>query len=514
MEHPGRPDGEPRSCDVVPPPVPRRRVVAVRPASDIDCGSTWPRRRCHLPSRRHARRHRRARRPGETRPMTRLGRVLASIGIAIVATTSCSDDSKTTPTAPIASTTAPASVESSTTSTSGTSVDTAPRSSAPASAPAETTTVAPTTTVLRPTSSTPQDPAAVAFQEIADVSGAVDITNRSGDPAYFIVSREGFIVAMRDGTVDQTRLLDISGDIRSGGEQGLLGLTFSRDGSHAYIDYTNGDGDTEITEYAVGADGLFDPTTKRVLLTIDQPFSNHNGGQVRIGPDGYLYIGTGDGGSQGDPQRRGLDVGDLLGKILRIDPTPVGDSPYSVPPDNPYVGVDGARTELWSIGLRNPWRYTFDLATNDLWIADVGQGAWEEIDVAWADQGAGRGANFGWSAFEGTHRYNEDQSGDGTIAPIYEYPHGARGCSVSGGVRYRGTSLPNLYGWYVYGDYCSGEVTALEIKDDRTVGQVVTLTSDLNGVSEIAQGPDGELFALNVDSGKVYAIQPAGQPGG
>jgi len=363
---------------------------------------------------------------------------------------------------------------------------------------------------VRPTSSTPQDPAGLVFDEIGDVKGAVDITYRTGDPAFYVVSRDGFIVAVRDGAVDPNRLLDISGQIRSGGEQGLLGLTFSADGSHAYIDATNRNGDTEITEYAVGTDGVFDPASKRLLLTIDQPYPNHNGGQVRVGPDGYLYIGMGDGGSEGDPQRRGLNVGQLLGKMLRIDPTPLGDSPYSIPPDNPYIGVAGARTELWSVGLRNPWRFSFDLATNDLWIADVGQNAWEEVDAAWADQGAGRGANFGWSAFEGTHRYNRDQPGDGTVPPIYEYPHGDRGCSISGGVRYRGSALADLYGWYVYGDYCSGEVTALEIKDDRTVGQVVTLTSSLNGVSEIAQGPDGEMFALNVDAGKVFAIRPAG----
>ena len=346
-----------------------------------------------------------------------------------------------------------------------------------------------------------------AFSEIAELSEPVDLTYRAGDPALYVVSRGGFIVAMRHDALDDTKLLDISGDITSGGEQGLLGLAFSADGAHAYVDYTNRGGDTEITEYAVGADGVFDPGSKRLLLKIDQPYPNHNGGQVRIGPDGYLYIGMGDGGSGGDPDRRALNVGTLLGKLLRIDPTPAGESPYSIPPDNPFVGVDGARPEIFAVGLRNPWRYSFDLMTKDLWIADVGQGAWEEVDVAWADQGGGRGANFGWSAFEGTHRFNEDQSADGVTMPIFEYDHG-NDCSISGGVRYRGSALPSLTGWYIYGDYCSGEVRAFPVLDDRTAGDELTLTT-LNAVSEVAQGADGEVYVLSLD-GKILALQPAG----
>ncbi|MEO6126427.1 MAG: PQQ-dependent sugar dehydrogenase [Ilumatobacteraceae bacterium] len=370
------------------------------------------------------------------------------------------------------------------------------------------TTTAPTAASVQPTSTTPPDPASIAMTDIASVEGAVDLAFRADDPTLFVVSRSGFVVALRNGVVDDTRLLDITGDISAGGEQGLLGLAFSLDGRHAYVDYSNKDGDTEIVEYAVGVDGVFDPTSKRRLLEIDQPHANHNGGQVRIGTDGYLYIGMGDGGSANDPDRRALDLGQLLGKMLRIDPTASGDSPYSIPPDNPFVGVDGARPEIWSIGLRNPWRFSFDRITNDLWIADVGQGEWEEIDAAWADAGSGRGANFGWSAFEGTHRFNDDQSADGSTPPIWEYEHGDAGCSVSGGVRYRGSALPTLYGYYVYGDYCSGQVRALEILDTRTADAEVVLAT-LSGISEVAQGPDGELYVLSVEDGIVYAVQAA-----
>ena len=362
---------------------------------------------------------------------------------------------------------------------------------------------------MGPVSSAPPRPEQVAFVPIGQVSNPVDLAYRSGDDRFYIVSQDGFIVALRNGAIDDTRLLDISADITSGGEQGLLGLAFSTDGAHAYIDSTNARGDTEITEYAVAADGVFDPASKRVLLKIKQPFPNHNGGQVRIGPDGYLYIGMGDGGSSGDPQRNGLKRSTLLGKLLRIDPTPSAKDPYTIPSDNPFVGVSDAKPEIWSVGLRNPWRFSFDRATNDLWIADVGQDDWEEVDAAWADEGAGRGVNFGWSAFEGTHRYNDDQSTDGAVPPIHEYQHGSAGCSISGGVRYRGNAIATLYGWYVYGDYCSGQVRAFAVGEDRAAGEEITLADSIAGISEVTQGPDGELYVLSVEQDQVLALRSA-----
>ena len=448
-----------------------------------------------------------------------IARIIAISCAAVLVACSSSGSSSSTSSLPESATSASA-TNAPTSASSTPSTDSGPTSSAAAqdatTAPAgnaTTTTSAATetpTTVSEPATTVPPNRDQFVFNEIAAVSNPVDLTYRAGDDAFYIVSQDGFIVAMRDGVVDEHRLLDISSAIASGGERGLLGLTFSTDGSHGYVDYTNANGDTEIVEYAVGADGVFDPDSKRLLLEIDQPYANHNGGQVRIGPDGNLYIGMGDGGSGGDPERRALNVGVLLGKILRIDPTPSADAPYSIPPDNPFVGVDGARPEVYAVGLRNPWRFTFDLATNDLWIADVGQGAWEEVDVAWADEGTGKGANFGWSAFEGTHRFNEDQSEDGVTMPIFEYEHGVD-CSISGGVRYRGSALPSLVGWYIYGDYCSGQVRAFPVLDDRTAGEEFTLTTLLDSLTEIAQGPDGEVYVLSLaDGGKVLALQPTG----
>ena len=333
----------------------------------------------------------------------------------------------------------------------------------------------------------------------------VDLAVRPGDTAAYVVERVGRVTPMRDGQAGAP-VLDITDLTEGEGERGLLGLAFSADGSLAHVNHTDNDGDTVVAEYAVGADGTFDAASRRVLLTVEQPYANHNGGGVVIGPDGMLYIGMGDGGAADDPERRALNVSTLLGKLLRIDPTPSGDQPYTVPADNPFVGIDGARPEIWAVGLRNPWRFSFDPATGDLWIADVGQNQWEEIDAAWAADGAGRGLNFGWSAMEGTHRFNEDQSADGVTPPVWEYEHGDLGCSISGGARYRGTEIPALAGWYVFGDYCSGRLAALEVRD-RTVVRDLTL-GQLDQLVAVRQGPDGELWAISI-GGQVTRIAAA-----
>ncbi len=211
----------------------------------------------------------------------------------------------------------------------------------------------------------------------------------------------------------------------------------------------------------------------------------------------------GDGGDGGDPQRFSLNVSSLLGKILRIDPAPSGDSPYTVPADNPFIGVPGARPEIWSVGVRNPWRFSFDSLTGDLWIADVGQNSLEEITVAWAADGGGRGLNFGWSAFEGTERFNDDQSPDGATPPIHQYEHGDQGCSISGGAVYRGVEIAALVGWYVWGDYCSGQIQGLRVQD-RAVVQVLPLAIQGQNTA-IRVGPDGELWAISI-GGEVARI--------
>ena len=402
------------------------------------------------------------------------------------------DDSRSAASAP--------EVTFSTTSATTTSATTTSETNIPATTDAAQTE---STAAAEPTLAAEQ----VAFAPFASgLASPVDLAWRAGDSALYVVLQGGTIVPLRDG-VAGTPVLDIADAITSGGEQGLLGLAFHPNKPLAYVNYTDGDGNTVIAEYAVGSDGTFDPASAREVLTIDQPYGNHNGGNVEFGPDGYLYIGMGDGGSANDPERRALDVGELLGKILRIDPTPDGDQRYTIPADNPFVGVNGARPEIWSVGVRNPWRFTFDSATGDLWIGDVGQGQWEEIDLARAVDGGGRGLNFGWSAFEGTHRFNDDQSADGVTMPIFEYEHGDAGCSVTGGDVYHGRELPSLAGWYLFSDYCSGIVTALLQTDGALTGQIELGT--VSGVSAICSGPDGQLYVLSLDDNAIYRVAAA-----
>jgi glucose/arabinose dehydrogenase len=242
------------------------------------------------------------------------------------------------------------------------------------------------------------------------------------------------------------------------------------------------------------------------VLTVQQPFPNHNGGNVMFGPDQLLYIGFGDGGSGGDPLRTGLDPSTRLGKILRIDPTPEGAEPFTVPPDNPFVGAAGTDPTIWATCLRNPWRFSFDPASGDLWIADVGQNELEEINHAPAAGGvdAGRGLNFGWSAFEADVRFNEDQSGYGHTPPVYTDPHADGNCSVSGGMVYRGALVADLAGWYVFGDYCSGTIWGLDSTFPDGQVRVIELTS-LGGLSAVSTDADGELIAVS-NAGSISRI--------
>ena len=334
----------------------------------------------------------------------------------------------------------------------------------------------------------------------------VDIAWRVGDPALYLVDQPGVISPIIAGVTGEP-VLDISDLVTYGGEQGLLGLAFHPTESLAYVNYTDNSGDTVIDEFVVDANGVFDEGSRRTVITIRQPYGNHNGGDLAFGPDGMLYIGMGDGGSGGDPERYSLDTGALLGKMLRIDPRASGDQPYTVPADNPYVGVDGARPEIWSIGLRNPWRFNFDSENGDLWIGDVGQGDWEEIDVARVSDGAGRGVNFGWSALEGTHSFNDDQSADGALPPIYEYSHDDGGCSVSGGTVYRGDAIASLRGWYLFGDYCAGDVWAIPASPGAS--PTVLTFANAGSISAIVDGPDGELYVLAYGSGSVLRIDAA-----
>jgi glucose/arabinose dehydrogenase len=377
-----------------------------------------------------------------------------------------------------------------------------------------TATEAPTTTAAPDaptTAATPTAPAAplgdpeVALTELGTFAQPVEVAWRPTDGTLYVVEQDGKVVIMADGQPGAVAL-DMTDLTSADGERGLLGLAVAKDGSLAYVNYTNNDGNTRIDEYVVNADGTFDTGSRREVLGIDQPYPNHNGGDLVFGPDNMLYIGTGDGGSGGDPDRRALNLGEWLGKMLRIDPHATSNAAYSVPADNPFVGVDGARPEIWSIGLRNPWRFSFDRSTGDLWISDVGQNQWEEVDVAWAADGGGKGASFGWSAMEGNHQFNADQSADGAIPPIHEYEHVGSDCSISGSALYRGSAIPALVGWYVFADFCSGQIRALQIAD-KTVAKQVPLGTEAN-ITAISEGPDGELYVVT-SGGPIYAITPA-----
>jgi glucose/arabinose dehydrogenase len=327
-------------------------------------------------------------------------------------------------------------------------------------------------------------------REIGTLEGAVDLVERSAEDNWFyVVSQKGTIERWtRDGKRIDT-VLDISAMTMGEGERGLLGFAIRHlpSKTDAFINYTNNDGDTVISWIAVNEDGTLDNSrsiTGTKFLTIEQPYANHNGGGLAIGPDNYLYIGTGDGGSSNDPERLAQDTSSLLGKILRIDPNNidgVGNEGYTIPSDNPYINVAGARPEIWSIGLRNPWRFTFD-GFGNLWIADVGQNKWEEVNVAMGSrtEGGGKGINFGWSAYEGSHRFNSDVIASNPLMPVFEYPHENGACSISGGAVATNSTAMGRAGWFYFGDYCTGEVTAILTNGDSTVGSEKVLTGMAN----------------------------------
>ena len=325
----------------------------------------------------------------------------------------------------------------------------------------------------------------------------------------FVVEQGGRIRVVRGGRVLRRPFLDVSSQVVSGGEQGLLGLAFAPDYARSrrfYINYTNRSGDTRIVEYRTRRRNpdRADPGTARVLIAQDQPEANHNGGQLAFGPDGLLYIGLGDGGG-GDDQHgaRGnaQNLGTILGKILRIDPRRSGRRPYRIPTGNPFVGRSGARGEVYSYGLRNPWRFSFDRETGDLSIGDVGQEAREELDFVRRDQG--RGANFGWRPFEGTSRLYADEDAPGHVRPVIEKTHSDGWCSITGGYVVRDPRVPALAGRYVYGDYCLGQLRSARLtvsgaEDDRSLR-----LRTIGGLSSFGEDALGRVYAVSLE-GPVY----------
>jgi glucose/arabinose dehydrogenase len=374
---------------------------------------------------------------------------------------------------------------------SPTIIPTTPRSPTPAGTPTTTPTAVPD---LRDVN--------VRLVSVVTLESAVAMAIRAGDDALYVAEVEGRVVALRGGRPEE--ILDISGDVSAGGERGLLGIAFSPDGEFLYVNYTDLNGDTRVEEFPF-RNGRADRGGRRAVLSVDQPFSNHNGGNLFFGPDGFLYIGLGDGGSQGDPHGNGQNLGALLAKMLRIDPRRQGDAPYGIPEDNPFVGRRGARGEVWAYGLRNPWRYSFDRETGDLWIADVGGNEREEVDLEPAGSDGGR--NYGWNLMEGTVRHTENLP-DGLVRPVFEYTtHEGGTCAITGGYVYRGSAIPGLVGAYLYSDFCVGEIRALRL-EGRTVRREASLGIGADSLASFGEDQNGELYVLSL-AGEVFRIEPA-----
>ncbi len=359
----------------------------------------------------------------------------------------------------------------------------------------------------------PSVPALSLVQVAQGLDAPLYVTAPPGDTQrIFIVEQSGRIRILRNGTLLPTPFLDLSGRISSGGERGLLGLAFHPQyaaNRRFVVYYTNPSGDTRVSVFQASSNpDLADAASEQVILAVTQPFANHNGGMVVFGPDGKLYIGLGDGGSGGDPQGNGQNRNVLLGKILRLDVN--GSGQASVPADNPFAGQSGRRPEIWSYGLRNPWRFSFDRTLGDLYIGDVGQSAREEIDVSTEAAQLGRGLNYGWNTMEGTACYSPSTGcvRTGLTLPVLDYDHGA-GCSVTGGYVYRGAAIPPLRGTYFYGDYCQGWVRSF-----RLSGTGVTLPTDWASlrpggqITSFGEDAQGEIYIV-IQSGKVLRIVAA-----
>ncbi|MFB8025502.1 MULTISPECIES: PQQ-dependent sugar dehydrogenase [unclassified Streptomyces] len=346
----------------------------------------------------------------------------------------------------------------------------------------------------------PRQSAKVALKKVATAQNPTAGTAGPGGTVW-IAERAGKVRVLKGSTLGKP-VLDISAETTTDGERGLLGVAFDKKFAHFYISFTDLEGTSTVDEFAVRG-GKIQPNSRRTVLTQTQPYSNHNGGDIKFGPDGYLYIALGDGGSGGDPDGNGQNLDTLLGKLLRIDPR--GGTPYAIPSDNPFVGTPNARGEIWAYGLRNPWRFSFDSGTGDLLIGDVGQSDWEEID--WAPADSEGGENYGWSQMEGTHPFRGGTEPANHVPPIHEYDRTGLGCSVVGGYVYRGKAIPGLRGQYVFSDYCDGTVRALQMENGEVTG-----VSDLgvNGGETVSfvQGCDGELYVLGI-AGGISRIAPA-----
>ena len=352
----------------------------------------------------------------------------------------------------------------------------------------------------------------IRFTQVATGIAAPSDIAHAGDGGgrLFLAQQNGLVRILRNGSVVATPFLDIRNKTRADGERGLLGIAFPPRFSSSqrfYVNYTDLTGDTVIAQYRVSANqDVADAASEAILLKIAQPFSNHNGGCLRFGPDGYLYIGMGDGGSGGDPQGNGQNPNALLGKMLRLD---VESDPGRVliSDANPFRNTPGTRPEIWAAGLRNPWRFSFDRSTGDLWIADVGQDVYEEVNFQPASSRGGE--NYGWNRMEGRHCYRPNCDQSGLTLPVAEYTH-ADGCSVTGGFVYRGQAAQSLRGTYLHGDYCSGRVWGVERTGEAWTSRL--LASSGFGITTFGEDEAGELYIANANTGSVYRIEGSKAP--
>lgn len=359
------------------------------------------------------------------------------------------------------------------------------------------------------------DPAAfdVGLEPVAEGFEAPLYVTHAGGDRLFVVGKAGTIRIVEEGEIVETPFLDLTGRVGSdGSERGLLGLAFAPNHAETglfYVNYTDLDGNTVVSRFVTMEDGVTgDPESEQVILTQEQPFPNHNGGMLAFGPDNYLYIGLGDGGGRGDPSGNGQSLDTWLGKILRIevDPEFTGGEAYAVPDDNPFVSDGEARPEIWAYGLRNPWRFSFDRETSDLWIGDVGQNEYEEVSVLAVDEG---GANLGWNVVEGPECYAEPDCDPGEfVEPVFSYTHSSgAGCSVTGGYVSRGEEFAALNGVYVLADYCTGLIWG---GGADASGELVFSEPIESGfrISSFGEGVNGEIYLTDITGGAVYELVP------
>lgn len=337
----------------------------------------------------------------------------------------------------------------------------------------------------------------------------------TGSGVLYVLEKTGRIWTLDNGVRGEAPFLDISDRVSTTSEQGLLGIAFPPNYAETQmflVSYTRADGASVLSWMRGAPRGQADPGSEQVLLTQPQPFVNHNGGMIAFGPDGHLYYGLGDGGSGGDPQGNGQNLGTLLGKMLRLnvlaDASQTRETPYGIPLDNPFASQEGARGEIWAYGLRNPWRFSFDRATGDLWIGDVGQNNWEEIDFQPASSTGGE--NYGWNLYEGAHTYprNEAVSGpvEGFAMPLVEYDRQA-GKSVTGGYVYRGAEQDRLWGTYFYADYVDGRIWGLQRAEDGTVQTRLLLDTQLS-IASFGEDDSGELYVVDFGGSVHRLVQP------